>query len=123
MKQFIVSLLLSTAFLSSSAFAAEWVKLGTKNIDFKGDVDVIQVGKSKGLFKSIQIKANRGGFDLYDIVVHFENGNKFSPDTRVSFTNNSLSRDIDLPGEARAIEKIKFIYVLRRGGNCKEQEE
>jgi len=110
MKQFLLSLLISTAFLSSPSFAAEWTKIASRNVDFKTDVDVIKVGKSQGLFKAIKIDVDRGGIEMYDIVVHFENGEKFSPKTRVNFAKGSLSRTIDLPGDARAIEKVRFVY-------------
>ena len=47
---------------------------------------------------------------MYNIVVHFANGKKFSPDTRLKFSQGTQSRNIDLPGEARRVTKIDFYY-------------
>ena len=110
MKTFLYTLLFSLAFSVSPAFAAEWTKLGARNVNFKAEVDTIKVGASQGVFSSIKIDVNRGGILMYDIVVTFGNGETFSPKTRLKFSKGSLSRTIDLPGTARVIKKVKFVY-------------
>ena len=110
MKRFLFSLLFSLSFSISPAFAAEWVKLGSRNVDFKVERDVIQVGAIDGTFKAIKIDVDRAGIEMYDIVVTFGNGETFSPATKINFAKGSLSRSIDLPGEARVIKKVAFLY-------------
>ena len=110
MKTFLYTLLLSLSLSISPAFAADWVKLGARNVDFKAESDVIQVGASGGTFTAIKLDVDRGGIEMYDIVVTFGNGEKFSPKTRFGFSKGSLSRSIDLPGKARIIKKVRFVY-------------
>jgi hypothetical protein len=47
---------------------------------------------------------------MYDIVVHFGNGEKYSPTTKLTFKQGSRTGVIDLPGDDRIIKKIKFKY-------------
>jgi hypothetical protein len=110
MKIFLYTLLLTLSFSISPAFAAEWVKLGARNVNFKAEQDVIQVGASEGTFTAIKLDVDRGGIMMYDIVVTFGNGENFSPKTRINFSKGSLSRSIDLPGKARIIKKVRFVY-------------
>ncbi|MEC7984027.1 MAG: hypothetical protein VX278_02615, partial [Myxococcota bacterium] len=109
MKQILFTIILFLA-TTASAMAAEWTKLGSRSVDFKVDRDTIKVGKDEGLYKAIKIDVDRGGLQMYDIKVTFGDGSSFSPDTRIHFKKGSLSRTIDLPGEARIIRKINFVY-------------
>jgi len=94
----------------SSAFADEWYKLGSRKVDFKKETDTISVGAKEGRFSALKFDVNRANLEMYNIVVTFGNGETFSPDTRIKFKKNSLSRTIDLPGKARVIQKVKFVY-------------
>ena len=110
MRAFLYTLLISFAFSVSPAFAAEWTKLGARDVNFKAEVDTIKVGATEGTFSAIKLDVNRGGIVMYDIVVTFGNGETFSPKTRLKFSKGSLSRTIDLPGTARVIKKVQFVY-------------
>ena len=110
MRAFLYTLLISFAFSVSPAFAAEWTRLGARDVNFKAEVDTIKVGASEGTFSAIKLDVNGGGIVMYDIVVTFGNGETFSPNTRLKFSKGSLSRTIDLPGTARVIKKVQFVY-------------
>ena len=69
----------------SQAFAAEWYKLGSRNIDFKTDTDTIAVGAKEGRFTALKFDIDRANIEMYNIVVTFGNGEKFSPQTRIHF--------------------------------------
>ena len=57
-----------------------------------------------------------------DISVVFGNNKKFSPNVRQTFDENSRTRAIDLPGNARKIKRISFRYGnLPGGGRAKVQ--
>jgi len=107
---FLVCTVIAFSCTISQAFADEWYKLGSRNINFKTETDTIVVGAKEGRFTSLRFDIDRANVEMYDIVVTFGNGEKFSPKTRIQFKKNSLSRSIDLPGEARIIKKVQFLY-------------
>jgi hypothetical protein len=90
--------------------APKWEKLGSRQVDFIADKDVIEVGGVEGRFSAIRIDVEEGNLDMWNVRVVFENDEDYSPDTRIEFRQGSMSRVIDLPGEARKIRKISFLY-------------
>ena len=98
--------------------AASWERLGARDVDFKGDRDTIEVGRSEGRFKQLQIRVKDAPIEISNMVVTFTNDQKFSPDLRHRFNEGTGSRVIDLPGERRAIRRIDFRYksINRREG-------
>jgi hypothetical protein len=75
--------------------------------------DVVEVGQRDGRFRSIRIDVNEGTVEMFNIRVLFSNGEAFSPDTRLVFREGERSRVIDLPGDARGIQRIEFGYRNR----------
>lgn len=87
-----------------------WEKLGERVVQGSRDRDQIDVGRADGTFKSMRLDSDGSSFVMLNVVVVFENGEKFSPNTRLVFDKNSRSRVIDLPGEARHIKQVTFQY-------------
>ena len=54
--------------------------------------------------------------ELFDVVIVFGNGEVFSPGTRLIFGQGATSREIDLPGNARHIDRVEFRYGNLPGG-------
>ncbi len=90
----------------------DWVKLGTRTVDYKGDKDTIEVGKSEGKFTHIRIRVEDGDLIMEKIKVTFGNGDIFEPDTRAEFREGSRSHDIELPAKVagRVISRVDFFY-------------
>lgn len=88
---------------------AQGVLLGQKRIDGRRDRDTIEVHE-RGRFRGIAFRVNGGNAVIRDVVVHFENGQRFRPETRELFLNRQMSRVIDLPGRHRDIDRITFRY-------------
>ena len=86
-----------------------WKHLGSRKVSPKGEKDTISV-KEDGKIRSFLFAPTGGAIEVYDIVVHFGNGEKFSPKTRLKFGAKSKSRNIDLPGKSRRVLKIDFYY-------------
>jgi hypothetical protein len=110
--------IIATALTGSSALAdPNWEVLGTRQVNFVGDHDTIIVTALEGRFDAIKLDVDRGDLELYDVVVTFGNGEKFSPATRYIFNEGTRSRNIDLPGAKRVIKKVDFYYrsKLRNG--------
>ena len=86
-----------------------WKHLGSRKVSPKGEKDTISV-KEDGKIRSFLFAPTGGAVEVYDIVVHFGNGETFSPKTRLKFGAKSKSRNIDLPGKSRRVLKIDFYY-------------
>lgn len=94
-----------------------WEKLGSRQVNFGSENDVIEVGAVEGVFNAIRLDVEEGNLEMYNIRIEFGNDDHFSPETRVEFKQGSMSRTIDLPGEARVIRKVTFFYrsELKKG--------
>lgn len=90
---------------------AGWVKLGERQVDWKVDHDVIDVGREEGKFTQIRLRCVQGDLELYKMKVYFvHDDHTFTPDTKVHFHEGERTHSIDLPGDARTIKKIEFSY-------------
>lgn len=114
--------LLSLAASLAAAFPAalvaqDWELLGTRQVSFRSEKDVVPVTAREGTFRAIKVEVSGGNLEMYNIRVVFGDGEAFSPETRLVFREGSWSRTIDLPGDARVIRKVEFLYrsELRRG--------
>ncbi|MCC6575553.1 MAG: hypothetical protein IT462_17375 [Planctomycetes bacterium] len=96
-----------------------WKHLGSRQVNFGGDKDTIEVGGDEGAFTSIKVEVENGELEFYDIKVTFGNGDTHSPDVRLHFKDDTRTRDIDLPGKARVIKKIEFKYKSTKGAEGK----
>jgi len=112
----IVALCLLITGLASGA--ARWERLGQREVDFRGDHDRIEVGRTEGRYKELQIKVKDAPIEISNMVVTFGNNQKYSPKLRHRFAEGSGSQTIDLPGERRMIKQIDFNYrsINRREG-------
>ncbi|HVV85526.1 MAG TPA: hypothetical protein VHE35_20845 [Kofleriaceae bacterium] len=99
-----------------------WEKLGERWVDGGADHDVIPVGRADGRFTTIRLKVEHSALELFDVVVVFGDGQTFSPNTRFVFGQDTWSRDIDLPGGARAIRRVEFRYGNLPGGGKAQLE-
>jgi hypothetical protein len=116
-----IGLFLLMVGLAGVADAAQgWEMLGRQQVDFKSDHDRINVGRKEGRFKQLQIRVQGAPVEIEKLVVTFDNDEKFSPELRHRFDEKSKSRNIDLPGNRRAIKRIDFNYrsVDRRQGKA-----
>ena len=114
---FPAALCLASALATTPLVAQNWELLGTRQVSFRAERDVISVTRQKGNFKAIMLEVEGGSLEMYDIRVVFGDGSVFSPETRVELRPGSWSRTIDLPGDARVIQRVEFVYrsQLRRG--------
>ena len=84
--------------------------LGQRAVNGSADHDVIPVGRRDGRFHELMIVVERAPVELYDMVVTFGNGERFEPRTRLVFGRDTTSRSIDLPGDARVVQRVDFRY-------------
>jgi hypothetical protein len=114
----LVSFILIAASMTGAAQSDRWERLGQREVDFRNDHDQIDVGRSEGRFRQIEIRVKNAPIELSDMVVTFGNDETFKPNLRHRFAEGSDSRIIDLPGERRTIKRIDFNYksINRREG-------
>ena len=116
-------MLVSLILLAASTAGADqspgrWEVLGQRDVDFKNDHDQIDVGRSEGRFRQIEIRVKNAPIEVSDMVVTFGNDETFKPNLRHRFAEGAGSRIIDLPGDRRAIRRVDFNYrsINRREG-------
>jgi hypothetical protein len=93
-----------------------WQKLGERVVQGKRDRDHIKVGRRDGRFRRLKLVVDDSAIVLDDVVVTFGDGTRFSPRTRLIFSEDSKSRTIDLPRGDRTIRRIDLVYGNLPGG-------
>ena len=101
---------------------AGWVELGSRSVDGARDRDVIPVGAREGRYRRIMLVVEKSALEMFDVVVTFGDGSRFSPPTRHVFGPNTRSKVIDLPGDARVIRSVEFKYGNLPGGGRAQLE-
>ena len=99
-----------TAFTPVETPVAEWVRLGSRTVNYKVDRDVIKVTPRDGALTALKFEVNRGALTMHKMIIHFKNGDEKVVNTKMNFTRAGGSRVIDLPGNKRMIEKVVFYY-------------
>jgi hypothetical protein len=109
----ILSGLIFSILFSSYVIPARWEHLGTRKINRDFDKDVIYVTHLEGTFNALKVKVTQKPVTMYDIKVHYGNGQVEDLRTRVHVAAGGESRVIDLKGGNRVIEKVVFRYETR----------
>ena len=110
--------LVVTGLATAAQTSGRWELLGQREVDFRNDRDQIDVGRSEGQFRQLQIRVKDAPIEINNMVVRFGNDETFSPKIRYKFAEGSGTQVIDLPGERRTIKRIDFSYksISRREG-------
>ena len=87
-----------------------WEHLGTRNINWNLEKDVIEVGHNRVGFTSLKIKVTGGAVNMNRMMVTYGNGKTENIPLKFNFTKGAESRIIDLKGDKRQIKKISFWY-------------
>jgi hypothetical protein len=87
-----------------------WTLLGTREVDFLIDRDVISLKESNHSITGLKFVVKNGTINMHKATVHFTNGDtqEIQFDDAVNKTNDG--RIWDLKGNSRAIEKVTFWY-------------
>ena len=88
---------------------SEWEHLGVRPVDSRRDHDAILAGR-QGAFRAVRLDVEGGNLEMFNVKITFANGETFAPATRLLFSAGTMSRVIDLPGDARVIRRIDFFY-------------
>ena len=102
--------------LAESAWAEKQVLLGERHVSDLTERDTIQVGKARGAFTGLKVRADGSAVEFKRVVVHFENGSEQVFEKNRLLAKGDKSRKIDLDGGARYIDKVVFHYEARSKG-------
>ena len=113
MKRYTCLLILSLI-VTSFTFASDWVVLGERKVDYRLDSDIIDIGKHEGPFNKIRLHVQDKPIRIFDLKVHFENGETYDVTIQRNFAEDEYSRVIDLPGRNRRINYVQLKYSTTR---------
>jgi hypothetical protein len=97
------------ACFNAQAHNSTWQMLGSKAVSKQAERDTIIV-KQKGAFSKLQLSVKNNPVTIKRMLVQFKSGQKHEVKLAKFMPKGSKSRVIDLPGKARAINKIIFWY-------------
>ena len=106
----LAGLLLVLALVSPAAYGKRWVLLGTAHVDKTEDHKTIHVGTAAGQFHRIQLRVNGAPVEFQRVVVHFGDGTKEELGVAERVRAGGKTREIELPGERRAIDGVEMWY-------------
>ncbi len=85
------------------------VFLGERTVTNRAEQDTIVV-RGNDWFSKIQFETRRAGVEILDLKVHYEGGGVQDVEVRSFIEPGGWSREIDLNGGERRIEKVVFKY-------------
>lgn len=117
---FLISALTGVVYAASDRDSRREELLGQREVDFRADNDVIDVGPSEGRFQKLRVIVRGAPIELRDMKVTFGDDSVFDVARRRQVLRENSDFVIDLPGERRVIKRIAFQYrsVDRREGKA-----
>ena len=91
-----------------------WELLGQRDVDFRVDHDVIEVGRAEGRFRELRFEAHGGDIEVYNLRVILTDGESVSPRGRLVLERGE-GRTMDLPGNRRSVRRVEFTYRTLHG--------
>jgi hypothetical protein len=106
-------------FMAQSAFTFaqqdKWIQLGQGAVSKASTSAFIRSDSGKGTVCSLRLQAEGTGLQIYEVTVHFGNGQTLHVVNQVTLTANgplSDSPNISLPGNRRTVKGIDIVYKL-----------
>lgn len=112
MKRIIFVCIVVIAFGTFNSFTSNqtsWYFIGDKWAAFGPDRDVLRVG-GNNVYRQLKIKVTEGPVRIEDVDIYFENGKKANAQLKSTLKPGQESRVIELPGTARKLDRIEFLY-------------
>ena len=113
----LIAMFITTLFIQPVQ-ASGWELLGEKQVSRRTEADTIFVGAREGVFRKIQFKVRGADVDFKRAIIHYRNGQTREIAMKGLVRKNNSTRQIDLPGKARAIEKVSFWYQTQGKGRA-----
>ncbi len=92
-----------------------WVLIGTREVDFGRDVDVVDVTNAQGRFKALRIVNKRSDIVINNVEIRYGNGQVHNESRSIDLKEGERTRPIDLRGEERFLDSVTMSYRTRPG--------
>ncbi len=92
------------------AWAAGWVRLGTRTVLLANDTDIVPVTLLRGTFTHLQLRVKGNGIYMNALRVTFSNRQSVNLPVRSSIPAGGQTRPIGLPGAPRLISYVQLEY-------------
>nr|MDT0253548.1 hypothetical protein [Endozoicomonas sp.] len=92
--------------------------LGEKQVSRRSETDTIHVGAREGAFRKIQFRVRGADVNFNRVIIHYQNGQTRGISMKGLVRKNNSSRQIDLPGKARVINRVSFEYRTKGPGRA-----
>lgn len=105
---------------SQRAAAEDWVRLGEREVAFRGERDTIAVTGVEGRFSKVMLEVKLNGIEVLDLKLHFGDGTQQDVEVRERIPAGGRTRAIDLSGGPRVINRVEMVYKTedRRDGRA-----
>jgi hypothetical protein len=101
----------NTTFAQKASKALDgWTLLGTREIDYLIDRDVISLKESKTNITGLKFIVKNGTLNMHKATVHFTNGDTQDIEFEDEVNAGNDGRMMELKGNSRKIEKVTFWY-------------
>jgi hypothetical protein len=94
-----------------------WTLLGQQQVGFKTKTERIRVGGKEGRFKELLVMVKGAGVTIDDMTVTLGNKKEFKLKVQQELKEGESTKPIDLPGEARNIRHVDFVYRTTARGD------
>jgi hypothetical protein len=88
----------------------KWEVVGSKEIGFKADYDVIVLTAGQDRFRRIKFQVKGSAVDMIKIEITYDTGSAEEVEMRGKIADGGESRTIDIKGVKKKIRKITFWY-------------
>ncbi len=106
----IILLTLTMGLMTPMAFAADWITIAEKTVDYKAEVDTVKPSSSEKKIDAIKLKCTQGTVNMKKVIIHMADGNSKTIDTLGVLTSGSASRVMTLPKGDSKIKSIELSY-------------
>jgi hypothetical protein len=86
-----------------------WEILAERKVNFVRDKDEIPIN-SRTPFTAIKFMVEDHEVRINDVKIYFQNGDKLEPNIDATIPAHETSREIDLAGQGRYLDRIEFKY-------------
>lgn len=107
-------------YMAPAAHAANWVYLGQAHVDGQHDHDNIEVGKTAGRYRFLQIRIKNAPIEFDRIVVHYGDGEPEVLQVRDVIRAGGHSRAIALQGD-RFVKSFELWYAKANPSSAKPE--
>jgi len=93
-----------------------WQVLGERTVNDRAEFDTISVGPGAGRFDALKLVVGDAPVLIRRIEVHFANGDTIVRERNARARRGLSARAFDLPGGARIVSRVVFIYEAASPG-------